>query len=273
MFEIQDASPRIGSTIRMTKEDMVKGTYADEINQLLKKRCALAFPQMHLTLEEQLTFASTIGEIFLVGGNKDVQKISLDPKINPSSADYTRGAFYWHIDGANDDIPARATMLNCLVTAEEGQGDTMVANTYAAYEDLPDKDKELIANLSVRHCLESTQRMVNPDPTYAELQRWRAQPSKTHPLVWHHRSGRKSLLIGATAYYIEGMDFEEGRALLCRLQEFATQPQYVYRHKWAVGDFVLFDNTGAIHKAAAYDLNSKRLLDRTTLQGEESVAS
>src|SRR5208283_1499444 len=76
MFEIEHASPRVGSIIRTTKEDMLKGTYAAEINRLLTERSALVFPQMHLTLEEQLAFAGTIGEIFLVGG-KEVQKISM----------------------------------------------------------------------------------------------------------------------------------------------------------------------------------------------------
>ncbi|HEX7854631.1 MAG TPA: TauD/TfdA family dioxygenase [Sphingobium sp.] len=270
MFDVQHASPRVGSTVRISKEDMVRGTYAGEIRQLLTERSALAFPQVHLTADEQLAFASTVGEIFLVAG-EELQKISLDPEINPV-ADYTRGAFYWHIDGANDDVPAKATMLNCRILAEEGTGDTMVANTYAAYEDLSDEDKNLISGLRVRHCLESTQRMVNPDPSYAELQRWQAYPSRVHPLVWQHRSGQRSLLIGATAYYVEGMSFEEGRALLCRLKELATQPSYVYRHKWSVGDFLLFDNTGTMHRAAAYDLKSKRLMDRTTLRGEEAIA-
>ncbi len=270
MFEIQHASPRVGTIIRTTKEDMVKGTHAAEINRLLTERSALVFAQMNLTIEEQLAFAGTIGEIFLVGG-KAVQKVSMDPEINPV-ADYTRGAFYWHIDGANDDVPAKATMLNCRILADEGTGDTMIANTFAAYEDLPDDDKKLIANLRARHCLESTQRMVNPDPTYAQLMRWQTHTSRYHPVVWQHRSGHKSLLIGATAYFIDGMGFEEGRALLCRLQEFATQPQYVFRHKWSIGDFLLFDNTGTMHKAAPYDLNSKRMMDRTTLQGEESIA-
>jgi alpha-ketoglutarate-dependent taurine dioxygenase len=270
MFEVEHASPRVGSVIRTTKEEMVSGVHAEKINALLKDRSALVFPQVHLTPEEQIAFAGTIGEVFLVGG-KEMQKISLDKEVNPV-ADYTRGAFYWHIDGANDDVPAKATMLNCRILAEEGQGDTLVANTYAAYEDLPDEDKALVAGLRARHSLESTQRMVNPEPTYAELQRWQAYPSKSHPLVWTHPGGKKSLLIGATAYYIEGMSFEAGRALLCRLQEFATQPKYVYRHRWSVGDFLLFDNTGAMHKAASYDLDSKRLMDRTTLHGEEAIA-
>jgi alpha-ketoglutarate-dependent taurine dioxygenase len=270
MFETQNASPLVGTIIQTTKEDMLAGIYADDINRLVEERSALVFPRVNLTAEEQLSFASTLGEIFLVGG-KTLQKITLDSDINPK-ADYLRGAFYWHIDGTKDDIPARATMLSGRVLSGEGSGDTMVANTYAAYEALPGEDKRLIAGLKVRHTLEATQRMLNPDPTYAELQVWQAYPAKSHPLVWTHRSGRKSLLIGATAHYIEGMTIEDGQALLCRLKEFATQPQFVYRHRWSVGDLLLFDNTGTMHKAAPYDLNSGRLLDRTTLCGEESVA-
>jgi alpha-ketoglutarate-dependent taurine dioxygenase len=270
MFEIHHASPRVGSIIRTTKKDMLAGTYAEEIQRLLVERSALAFPEMHFTDEEQVEFASTIGEVFLVG-TEEVQKISMDPEINPV-ADYTRGAFFWHIDGANDEVPAKATMLTAKVLADGTEGDTLVANTFAAYEDLPDEDKELLARLRARHCLEASQRMVYPDPTYAQVLGWHSRPSRSHPVVWTHRSGHKSLLIGATAYYIEGMDVEEGRALLCRLQEFATQPHYVYRHKWSDGDFLLWDNTGTMHKAAPYPLDSKRLMHRTTLVGEESIA-
>lgn len=270
MFETHDASPLVGTIVRTTKEDMLSGAHADEINRLIEARSALVFPTADLSPEEQLAFAATLGEIFLVGG-KTLQKITLDSGVNPK-ADYLRGAFYWHIDGTKDDIPARATMLTARVLSDEQTGDTLVANTYAAYDALPEEDKRLIAGLKVRHTLEATQRMLNPDPTYAELQVWQAYPAKSHPLVWTHRSGRKSLLIGATAHYIEGMSIEEGQALLCRLKEFATQDRFVYRHRWSVGDLLLFDNTGTMHKAAAYDLESGRLLDRTTLCGEESVA-
>ncbi len=269
MFEIQHASPRVGSVIRTTKKAMLGGSHAQDIQQLLVERSALAFPDMHFTDEEQLEFAATIGKVFTVG-SEDVQKISMDPAINPV-ADYTRGAFYWHIDGANDEVPAKATMLSAKVLAAPGEGDTLVANTFAAYEDLPEADKELLAGMRARHCLEATGRMVHPDPSYALIQAWHTRPSRFHPVVWSHRSGHKSLLIGATAYYVEGMDVEEGRALLCRLQEFATQPQYVYRHKWSEGDFLLWDNTGTMHKADAYPLDSKRLMHRTTLHGEESI--
>src|SRR3546814_6179460 len=88
-------------------------------------------------------------------GGDGVSKISLDPKVS-STADYTRGAFYWHIDGANDVVPAKATMLTAKVLSDEG-GDTLICNTYAAYEDLSDDDKARVARLRVRHSLERTQ--------------------------------------------------------------------------------------------------------------------
>lgn len=270
MFEVENVSSRVGSLVRTTKKDMLSGKYAKDIEHLLVERSALAFKEMNFTSDEQQEFARTIGEIFVVGGEEQ-QTISLDPSKSRNAA-YTRGAFFWHIDGANDDIPAKATMLTAKVLAEGADGDTMVANTFAAYEDLSDEDKELLQGLRARHALESSQRMVTPDPTYEELQRWQAYPQKSHPVVWTHKSGEKSLLIGATAYYIDGWELDKGRALLCRLQEHATKPEYVYRHKWNVGDFLLWDNTGTMHKAAAYPLDSKRLMIRTTLHGEESVA-
>ena len=72
MFEIQHASPRVGSVIRTTKEDMLEGTYAAEINRLLAERSALVFPQMHLTIEEQLAFASTIMDRTTLRGEESI---------------------------------------------------------------------------------------------------------------------------------------------------------------------------------------------------------
>jgi alpha-ketoglutarate-dependent taurine dioxygenase len=92
------------------------------------------------------------------------------------------------------------------------------------------------------------------------------------PLVWKHRSGRKSLVIGCTAYQIEGMSYRESTEILVRLREWATQPQFVYRHEWTVGDMVIWDNTGTMHRATPYDPACGRMLHRTKLEGEEAFA-
>jgi alpha-ketoglutarate-dependent taurine dioxygenase len=264
-----DISPRIGTEVRIDRAELVNGTYASEIDRLLKERGALVFRGMHLDDEEQLSFARSLGEVVPLG-NDGVSKISLDPNVSPV-ADYTRGAFFWHIDGANDETPAKATMLTAKVLAEDG-GDTLIANTYAAYDDLPDEDKKALEGVRVRHSLEASQRMVNPEPSYEQLLRWQTYPARSHPLVWHHRSGRTSLLLGATALYVEDLGVEEGNRLLCRLRDWATQPRFVYRHQWGTGDLLVWDNTGTMHRAADYPLDSPRLMHRTTLQGEEPIA-
>ena len=115
-------------------------------------------------------------------------------------------------------------------------------------------------------------RTAEPWPTYAELREWQQRAPKTHPLVWTHRSGRKSLVVGHSASHIDGMDLQEGRALLCRLCEWCTQPQFVYRHEWKMGDLLIWDNTGTLHRAVPYPLDSPRLMHRTTLRGEEPIA-
>jgi len=271
-MQVTHAKPLVGSVITLDKADFLSGKYASEIQKLLVERSALVFPNMFLNDEEQLQFARTIGEVFLVGGEKELQNISMDPAINPV-ADYTRGAFYWHIDGANDPIPAKATMLSVRVMPEEGSGgDTLVANTYAAYDDLPEDEKKALEGIKVRHALEASQRYINPAPSVAELKRWQERPSQTHPLVWHHRHGRSSLLLGNTCFYVEDMPLDEGNMLLARLMEWSTQDKYVYRHKWQEGDFLIFDNTGTMHRAGHYPLDSKRLMRRTTLHGEEPVS-
>ncbi len=94
----------------------------------------------------------------------------------------------------------------------------------------------------------------------------------TLPLVWKHRSGRKSLVVGCTAHYVLGMGIEEGSALLTRLRDWATKPQFVYRHEWTVGDLVMWDNTGTLHRAMPYALDSGRMMHRTKLEGEEPFA-
>ncbi|MET1756422.1 TauD/TfdA family dioxygenase [Novosphingobium sp. RD2P27] len=271
-MDVRHAKPKVGSIVTIDRHDFLSGRYASEIYRLLVERSALVFPEMFLSDDEQLQFASSIGEVSLIGGSMALQNVTLDSSLS-KVADYTRGAFYWHIDGANDLIPAKATMLSVRTLPEPGTGDTLIANTYAAYDDLPEQQKQALDGILVRHALEASQRYVNPTPSVSELTRWQSYPSQTHPLVWHHVHGRSSLLLGNTCFYVEGMELAEGNMLLARMMEWATQDQYVYRHTWREGDFVIFDNTGAMHRAADYSLNSKRLMRRTTLCGEEPVTA
>ena len=78
-------------------------------------------------------------------------------------------------------------------------------------------------------------------------------------------------MIGSTAAYVVGMEPADIRTC-SSLRDWATRPEFVYRHEWKFGDLVMWDNTGTLHRAIPYDGASGRLLHRTMLQGEEPIA-
>jgi alpha-ketoglutarate-dependent taurine dioxygenase len=96
------------------------------------------------------------------------------------------------------------------------------------------------------------------------------KPSE-HPLVWTHRDGRRSLVLGASTDQVVGMERDDGRALLDDLLQRSTSAARVYRHEWSVGDTVIWDNRGVLHRAAAYDADSPREMFRTTVLGDEPI--
>lgn len=268
-LKTKDLQPVIGTEIMADAETLLSGQHSQEIRDILERRGVVVFKKVNFDGVQQVKFAKTIGDV-LPQGENSIMKITLDPKENPG-AEYLKGSFYWHIDGATDDIPTRASMLTAKVLSPTG-GQTQFANTYAAYDALPEDEKKAYDKLRVVHSLEAAQRMVNPEPSFAELKMWQMRPPKSQPLVWAHKSGRKSLVLGATACHVEGMPIHEGRALLTRLREWCAQPQFVYAHDWTVGDFVIWDNTGVMHRVTPYALDSGRMMHRTTLVGEESLA-
>ena len=89
--------------------------------------------------------------------------------------------------------------------------------------------------------------------------------------MWTHLSGRKSLVLGATASHIVGMDEDAGKKFLAELLARATTPDRVYRHTWSVGDVVIWDNRGVLHRATPYDSDSPRDMHRTTFAGDEPI--
>jgi alpha-ketoglutarate-dependent taurine dioxygenase len=239
--------------------------------RVLDENGALVFRDLHLDDETQVAFSRKLGRVELVGrGDRpEIFRVTLDPAKNPV-AEYLRGTFDWHLDGATDDIPIMATVLSAHAVAASG-GETEFASTYAAYDALSAAEQEELLQVRVVHSLEAAQRLVNPDPSPEEVATWRKRPAKVHPLVWQHRSGRRSLVLGATASHVEGMPFDEGRALLLELLDRSTAPELVYRHEWKVGDLVIWDNRGVLHRACRYDASSARDMHRTTIAGDEPI--
>jgi len=242
---------------------------------LLVEHGVVVYRDAHVDDADLVTFSRLLGEVVVAPmGNlpdhPEVSPVTLDP-ARSDLAEYRKGTFFWHIDGAQDRTPQKATLLAAREVADEG-GDTEFASTYAAYEALPAEEKERLAGVRAVHSLGASQVLVYPEPTDEQRAMWARVPSREHPVIWTRPDGRRSMLIGATAGDVIGLSHDEGRALLDHLLDWSTQPQFVHRHHWRVGDLVVWDNTGMLHRALPYDPTSRRLLHRTTLAGEQAVA-
>lgn len=261
-----ELTPRIGSEVTIDAETLLSGAVAEEIRDLFEVRGVLVFRGICLGDEEQLVFARTLGEL-----EQDIFKVTFDRKENPEHAHILDGTFSWHIDRIDLDVPTLGSVASPRVLSASG-GQTQFANTYAAYEDLPEDRKVQLDSLQAVHTIAASYREI--EVPREELLDFAAQfEPKVQPLVWRHRSGRKSLAVGIHACGIVGMAQEEADELLAELLEWSTQPRYIYTHEWRMGDMVMWNNTGTMHRALPFDRNSGRRLHRTTLKGVEPLAT
>ncbi|MEE2058459.1 TauD/TfdA dioxygenase family protein [Rhodococcus artemisiae] len=269
-------SPSIGVEVQgVSAADFTSRATASDTLELLARHGVVVFKQADISDADLVTFSRMLGDVVVapIGGHlefPEISPVSLDPGRS-ELARARRSTIFWHVDGVTDAIPQKATLLTAREVVD-GEGDTEFANTYAAYEDLPDDRKAEFARYRVVHSMAAAQALTNPDATRKQKDAWDRLPAREHPLVWEHRDGRRSLLIGATAGQVVGMSPEEGRALLDSVLDWATRPQFVLRHRWQVGDLVMWDNTGLLHRALPYEPTSRRLMHRTTLVGDEAVA-
>lgn len=265
----EELQPRIGSRVLNSKEELLSGVLAGEIRDLLEERGILVFPQINFTDAEQIAFTKTLGTFASESRDgDDISKITLDVKENPHAAEYLKGSLYWHIDGTMNEVPILASLLSCKVPATWG-GNTGFCNTYAAWDDLPEERKQELERLRTMHGVWPTVFYYEPEPSLAKIRGMQTLGENELPLVWKHKSGRKSLVIGCTLQRVLGMEPMKSAELIVELREWATSPQFSYSHEWSVGDLVMWDNTGTMHRAEAYDPECGRMMHRTKLKGEE----
>jgi alpha-ketoglutarate-dependent taurine dioxygenase len=268
-------SPTIGVEVQgLVTDDFRQPETAQECRRLLREHGVVVYREAHICDADLVTFSRALGEVVVteVGAHPvhpEISPVSMDPARSRLAA-LRRSTIFWHTDGLIDPVPQKATLLTAREVADEG-GDTEFANTYAAYDALSAERKADLSGRRVVHSVAASQVLMEPDASPEKRATWAQAPSREHPLVWTHRDGRKSLLIGATADHVVGLGPAESRALLGELLDWSTGPRFVLRHRWTVGDLVVWDNTGMLHRALPYEPTSRRLMHRTTLVGEEPV--
>jgi alpha-ketoglutarate-dependent taurine dioxygenase len=277
-IRVEPIKKHIGARVFLDKSQLGDPDVGAECMALLEKYQILVFPKINVTDEEQLKFTDSLGRRLNFskkvdggkGGTPDIYRVTLNSKIN-TQQEYVKGTYFWHMDGLTvPEQPPKATILSGRILSAKG-GDTHFCNTYAGYAGLADEIKAEIEDLRVVHSLTPYLTAIVEKPTEDELARWNSNPINTWPLVWKHKSGRKSLVMSATGQEVVGMDLASSKALIARLMEWTAQPDYTYVHKWSQGDMVMWDNYGVMHRVTPYAVDSGREMHRTTIEATERL--
>ncbi|MET7617854.1 TauD/TfdA family dioxygenase [Streptomyces sp. NPDC005408] len=270
-FDIRRIGGRIGAEILgVDISAALDPAIVTEINAALLEHKALFFRGQELDDAAQLRFASLFGE--LTTAHPTVPSAEGQPNILAVDGDEGIRANQWHTDVTFLRTPPKASTLRSLVVPPYG-GNTLIANSAAAYRDLPDALRELADRLWAVH----TNAYDYAEPKSEKAAEHRRQFVSTkyrteHPVVRvHPESGERGLFIGGFAQSLVGLSPSESRDILRILQSYVTRPENVVRWTWAPGDLVLFDNRITQHYAPDDYGDLPRLLHRVTVAGDVPV--
>ena len=254
----------------------------------MDRYAVLVFPGQQVTDEQQMAFSLNFGVLENArGGNvtkpedkrlrdgmNDVSNLGRDGR--PLERDsrqrlFNLGNMLWHSDSSFRAIPAKYSLLSARVVNPIG-GNTEFADMRAAYDELDAATKALIEDFVCEHSLMYSRGSLGM-LDYSEEERAMFRPVRQRLVRTHPVTGRKSLYLASHAGAIVGMPMPEARVLLRDLTEHATQPKYVYAHRWTQWDLVMWDNRQMMHRARRYDDTQPRDMRRTTVAGDAPTAT
>jgi taurine dioxygenase len=249
------------------------------IQDALDAHGVIVFHDQKLTPEQQVSFTRRFGEPdinfnalrFGVDGSPEIYIISnITEDGRPIGT--RRAGETWHTDMSYAKRPAKATMLYAIeIPVLHGLtlGDTCFANAAAAWDALPQEMQDEIADL--RGIFDFRGRKRSSPVSAEDIAKY---PPVEHPIVRRHpRTGRKGLyIVRDDCTGIVGKDETTAQALIEALADHIVRPEFVYQHRWRVGDVVIWDNCTVQHRAVVdYELPLRRLMWRTTVKGDVPV--
>jgi alpha-ketoglutarate-dependent 2,4-dichlorophenoxyacetate dioxygenase len=247
----------------------------------------LVFRDQPLTDEQQIAFTRHFGELENYNTPGHIRQRN-DQRLGPGIADFSNldkngnimsaedrvwffklGDRLWHSDSSFRPIPAKYSLLSGRIVPSWG-ADTEFADMRAAYDALDERTKAEVENLVCEHSLIYSREAIGfTDLTDAEREAFK--PVRQPLVRIHPVSRRKSLFLASHAGAIVGWTVPEARMFLRDLIEHATQREFVYSHKWRVGDLVMWDNRTTMHRARRFDRHEVRDVRRTTLAGDPVI--
>jgi alpha-ketoglutarate-dependent 2,4-dichlorophenoxyacetate dioxygenase len=283
-MEIRQLHP--GFVGEVSGVDVTRPLTPDEVKAIeagMDRYAVLVFHDQRLTDEQQMLFTRNFGVIEDArGGNitkvedrrlqvgmNDVSNLGKDGQ--PMARDsrqrlFNLGNMLWHSDSSFRAIPAKYSLLSARVVNPVG-GNTEYADMRAAYDALDDATRKEIADLICEHSLMYSRGSLG-FLDYSEEERAMFRPVRQRLVRTHPVTGRKSLYLSSHAGAIVGMPMPEARILLRDLTEHATQPRFVYVHRWRQWDLVMWDNRQVMHRVRRYDESQPRDMRRTTVAGD-----
>ncbi|TDD94841.1 TauD/TfdA dioxygenase family protein [Actinomadura rubrisoli] len=273
-FDVRKIGGRIGAeVVGVDVRDLSAKVFA-EIRAALLEHKVLGFRGQSLTDDDQLAFAARFGP--LTGAHPTVPSVDGQPQVLPVDSETGR-ANQWHTDVTFVQSPPKLSTLRSLVVPPYG-GDTLIANTAAAYRDLPDELRAFADRLWAVHSndydyVRAKDSGVDPEKASEHRKIFVSRRWKTaHPVVRvHPESDERNLYIGGFAKSIVGLSDRESRAVLDIFQAYVTRPENVFRWSWSPGDLVLFDNRITQHYAPDDYGDLPRRLHRVTVAGDVPV--
>jgi alpha-ketoglutarate-dependent 2,4-dichlorophenoxyacetate dioxygenase len=271
--------------------DITRPTTREEVMAIeagMDRYAVLVFRDQQLTDEQQITFTLNFGELEHTRGNAITRpaEMRLDPAFadvsnldkndQPLARDsrrrlYALGNRLWHSDSSFRAVPATYSLLSGRIVVDKG-GDTEFADMRAAYDALDDATKAEVEELICEHSLMFSRGQLG-FTEFSPDEREAMRPVRQSLVRMHPVTGRKSLFLAAHIGAIVGWPVPEARAFIRDLMEHATQPQFVYAHKWRQHDLVMWDNRQVMHRVRRFDDTKVRDVRRTTVGGTETTVA
>jgi alpha-ketoglutarate-dependent 2,4-dichlorophenoxyacetate dioxygenase len=275
--------PHIGAEVSgIDLAEPVSAATVQELWAAIDRHCVLVFHGQDITDEQLRDFAERFGELEIGrsaarGGPRrlaipQIGDISnLDEQSRIRARDDRRrldslGNRLWHTDASYMPVPVVLGMLFAVAVPPAGPfggGETEFADMRAAYDALTDAQKAVVDPLVVEHDVFWSRGQIG-FTEFPPGEREQYPPSRQRLVRRHPGSGRKCLYLSAHGSHIVGWPVPEGRLLLKDLEEHATRREFVYSHKWAVGDLVIWDNRCTMHRGRPHDESQPRDLRRAT---------
>ena len=275
-----------GEVIGIDVASPINSSVYDQLRNALGMYAVLVFRNQNINDDQQIAFSEKFGSLekslgFDRGGGVTHPEISRIANVDDNNkirshgdekSRYHRGNSLWHSDSSFKPIPANISILSGREVPPYG-GETEFADARYAYDTWPGSisgvEKKDLEGLICEHSIIFSRQLIVGD-IFSDEDKERLKPVRQALIRRHPETGRKVFYLGSHCHFVEGWDYSKSRALITELTSWMTRPEFVYAHKWAPLDLVMWDNRSVLHRGNPWpDEEYRRVMHRTTVAGDQ----